>query len=249
MRKTVPLHPRFDDDLDSYVTAAKANVRPSFASAAAITAVGLASLSVAPALNAEIVYTPANQVMYRARTGSSQLPLDLNHDGQVDFNLRLLFETSFSSSRATAGGFILASGNGVSNRAMVTSKSGYESALPLGAAIGSRGRFGHGTPAMASCADFFSRGSFFSGGPWRNVTNRYLGLRFLINGETHYGWARLSVTSGCRYRVTLTGYAYETVPDKPIDTGVFETAPEESSNAPARRETLGELAMGVTRRR
>jgi len=32
-----------------------------------------------------------------------------------------------------------------------------------------------------------------SSGPWKNLENRYLGLKFSIAGRTHYGWVRLSV--------------------------------------------------------
>ena len=65
------------------------------------------------------------------------------------------------------------------------------------------------------------------GGPWANdgngVKNRYLGLKFAIKGKTHYGWARLNVSMTGPLQVnitaTLTGYAYETIPNKPIITG------------------------------
>jgi hypothetical protein len=64
-----------------------------------------------------------------------------------------------------------------------------------------------------------------SGGPWKNVRKRYLGLKFLIKGKTHYGWARLNVTiSGDVINATLTGYAYETVAVKAIITGKTQGA-------------------------
>jgi hypothetical protein len=50
------------------------------------------------------------------------------------------------------------------------------------------------------------------------VTNRYLGLQFIIHGRIHYGWARLSVERA-NLTATLTGYAYETIPNKPIIAG------------------------------
>ena len=57
-------------------------------------------------------------------------------------------------------------------------------------------------------------GSQFHSGEWAYATNRNLGLKFSIQGETHHGWARLSVyvVKGRPYvRSTLTGYAYETI--------------------------------------
>lgn len=56
------------------------------------------------------------------------------------------------------------------------------------------------------------------GGPWYSLkgTTGYLGLSFQLNGETHYGWAQLSVAG---ITATLTGYAYETIPGTAIKAG------------------------------
>jgi hypothetical protein len=71
----------------------------------------------------------------------------------------------------------------------------------------------------------FPRGTGFQG-LWANggkgVKDRYLGFKFAIYGKTHYGWARLNVKVGYSDEVyinaALTGYAYETIPNKPIIT-------------------------------
>ena len=60
-------------------------------------------------------------------------------------------------------------------------------------------------------------------GNWFDVT-AYLGLQFLINGETHYGWAAVDVVFDTSQRpwtfsATLTGYAYETVAGQSIAAG------------------------------
>jgi len=53
---------------------------------------------------------------------------------------------------------------------------------------------------------------------WCGVTDKYLGLRFQITGNTHYGWARLDVSlSGDSY--TLKDYAYNTTPDEALNAG------------------------------
>jgi hypothetical protein len=74
------------------------------------------------------------------------------------------------------------------------------------------------------------------------VKNRYLGIEFMIKGKIHYGWARLSVSvdnDGLDIEGTLTGFAYETIPNKPIITGKTE-GPEEGSNDGANPATLNE---------
>lgn len=63
--------------------------------------------------------------------------------------------------------------------------------------------------------------SCYSGGGgsnWCGVTDKYLGLRFKIGINTHYGWAKLDVSfSADSY--TLKGYAYNTTPDEAIEAG------------------------------
>ena len=72
-----------------------------------------------------------------------------------------------------------------------------------------------------------------SGGSWKNVTKRYLGFKFLIKGKIHYGWARLNVTVTDQVNATLSGYAYQTIPNKAIITGKIGSG-----------ASLGELSRG-----
>jgi len=93
------------------------------------------------------------------------------------------------------------------------------------------------------------------GGSWVNVKNRYLGVKFDIKGQTHFGWVRLNVQVQIPQIITatLTGYAYETVANQAITAG--QTKGTENTNieqpdaalttpspAPA---TLAALALGT----
>ena len=62
----------------------------------------------------------------------------------------------------------------------------------------------------------------------RRVTDRYLGLTFLRNGRTHYGWARLTVSGA--FVAKLTGYAYETIAGKSIIAGQTKGAADDPTN-------------------
>jgi hypothetical protein len=65
-------------------------------------------------------------------------------------------------------------------------------------------------------------GSANGGNSGKGLKNRYLGLRFFINGKLHYRWARVSVfINGGSFSPPpfLTGYAYETIPGKSIIAG------------------------------
>mgnify|MGYP003109825248 CR=1 FL=1 len=55
---------------------------------------------------------------------------------------------------------------------------------------------------------------------WKENIDNYLGLRFFINGNTHYGWARVNVTSVTQW--VIKDYAYNATPNKPILAGQKE---------------------------
>lgn len=68
----------------------------------------------------------------------------------------------------------------------------------------------------------FSIGECFGGDKdcfysWKNKVDMYLGLKFIINGQTHYGWASLEVISPTKWKIK--DYAYNATPDKPILAG------------------------------
>jgi hypothetical protein len=120
----------------------------------------------------------------------------------------------------------------------------YASALFAGVRIGPKGKLHTGTAAMA----WFSYGPGTIGkcrGPWDDVKDRYLGLKFRAKDGLHYGWARLNVTCSISRRKatgTLTGYAYETIPGKSIIAGKTK-GPDVITVQPA---SLGRLAQGAS---
>jgi hypothetical protein len=82
-------------------------------------------------------------------------------------------------------------------------------------------------------------------GNWPNVRNRHLGLKFQIHKKTHYGWARLSVKTSkmpIQMTGTLTGYAYETIPNKPITAGKTKGSDVTTVSS----ASLGHLAAGAS---
>jgi hypothetical protein len=249
-RKTIPLRSLLDNELTSYVAAAKGNASTNrrFV-AAAISVIAVGSISLAPTLHAEIVYTPANKNVGGV-SGWSSLPIDLNNDGTVDVVVSAYEFVSFSSGFHARGE--LAAFGVQGNQVLV--EGSYDDAVPgvMGQRIGfpASARFRFEQDGLM-VSEIHSDGTYSSfnttRGLWLGVTNRYLGIKFLIDGEVHYGWARFS-TDGA---YTLTGYAYETIPDKPIPAGVFETPPEESganSTEGATAGSLGALALGAARR-
>jgi len=203
----------------------------SYALAAAAAGVGLLALT--KPSEAKIVYTPTHQVI----GNGDSYHLDFTGGGRTT----LTFQNKYYSACTTEGSCFpneqlfaqVAEGDQVVHDffGAVAIKSGVE--------IGLKYTFSGGRERMVSLQ---ASRTFSAYGSWINVKNRYLGVRFKIKGELHYGWARLSVQVQPPLTVTatLTGYAYETTPNKPIIAGKTKGA-DGSVEQPA---TLGRLALG-----
>jgi len=227
--------------------------------AAAASAAGVSIMAMAQPSHAEIVYTPTHEAVKIRGT----LALDLNGDGMTDFTFRNNLSSCGSQPPARlatqppecsqhafadlsihpAGTNAVVAGNPINSRV-------WDSALPMGKIVGSQAKFSK-YGSMEFCATNNGRSTYITG-PWANVKNLFVGLQFSIDGQTHYGWARLSVTvkniprQVCATAAVLTGYAYETEPGKPILTGKTSGKDEVSGTAPA-GATLGILATGSAR--
>jgi hypothetical protein len=204
-----------------------------YATAAAAAGVGL--FAATPPTQAEIVFTPAHTTF---TTGT--LFVDLNHDGINDFVLSIY---NFGRDDRRLGALGVTPVNGV----LGYGSTGYPPlALYTGYRIGPRGVFLH---RQAPAANVAATNGTFIGGPFANVTNRFLGLKFKIDGQVHYGWAALNVkavVSGHKpgISVTLLGYAYETIEDTTILSG--QTAASFGTSEPLPQfGTLGMLALGA----
>jgi hypothetical protein len=202
-------------------------------------AAGVSLLALELPAGGKIIYTPAN---VRVRNGHG---IDLNHDGMKDF--------VFVTSGTNHGGFFLGvrpgqPQNQIWGTQVWGENVGFASALRGGAAVGSNQALRANNEVMYGVS-FQTYSSFW--GFWQNVHSRYLGLKFYIHGKAHYGWARLNVKEE---RGTLTGYAYETVPDKAIITGKtrdideisgIEQSGSAASPAIVEPVSLGRLAQGA----
>jgi hypothetical protein len=198
-------------------------------------ATGVGVLALAAPSEAEIVYTATNQVL----NGRNLVTVDFNNDGITDMSFQFLSRGYGAVLSAHAG----------QNHFM----NGYSAAqvLPWGKRIGPMGSF-NAQNVFLEGANYHFGSCVSYGGDWVNKKGFYLGVQFSTGSEIHYGWVRLSISAPCKTggNDLLTGYAYETIPNKPIIAGktsgpVTHVQYNELSPARSQRPTLGMLALGT----
>lgn len=200
--------------------------------------------------------------------------LDLNGDGVDDFRIFLSQYTidmySFNNL------LVFPSARGAD---AVIGADYSASALLRGAKIGPGDRFiptyaGYGIPIEESflCTQNCGQKSGYSFdqgllGRWAGgQPNRFIGVRFKINGKTHYGWVRMTVTVKHKgnghgptgsFSATITEYGYESVPNKACGAGlsgpsvpdaVHSRAVPEQGSVRQAGPSLGMLAAGAAAR-
>jgi len=185
--------------------------------ALAASAAGVSALALAQPAEAKIVYTRAHIVL--PGQSNSWCYLDLNHDGVMDFKFSHGY---FYSTELDEFGTLVSMAPYKRNGNGVMGVNGSASALRAGVKVGPSGRFYRFGRMAFGVGHIQTQSRTHFSGAWANsgngLDNRYVGLQFAIKGKAHYGWARVSV-SAFRFTATLTGYAYETIPNKAIITG------------------------------
>lgn len=217
-------------------------------------AAGVSALALVPPADAKIIYTKTNTPIL----ANTPYDLDVNNDGTTDFVISNVTSGSTGRMRRPPGnhrsyGGVRVKGSGTN--AVVKTKH-FAADLPPNSPVWKRRNFGTGFQKMAYCTNIYTSNTGdhqSSSGPWIDQS-RYLGLKLSISGHTHYGWARLKVwQKGCSFAVTLTGYAYETTPNKLILTGHTKGPDDSSTEVPGASltmptpvpATLGALATGT----
>jgi hypothetical protein len=211
-----------------------------YATAATAAGVGL----LAQTAEAKIIYTPANVSI--PTTGN--VIVDLNHDGVADFALYRFFggEGNRHPEGASTSGLAVAGYQANQIWSVQSRGIGCAAALPSGAKIGPGQPFGEDVDlVLAQGTSNRARTEHCKWGVEHH--GAFLGLKFTISGQTHYGWAHVTVSST---GAVLNGYAYETVANQPILAGKASGPVEqaavslpEASRAP-QPATLGMLARG-----
>jgi hypothetical protein len=229
-----------------------------YCTAAIAAGVGLLALSQTAHANVAIKHVFLS--LGNGNDGSPPVQIDFNNDGVVDvsfnaFGVDYGYGTAASSVRANPqtpklGGGVVIMGVG--------SGGPYVAAQRRGMQVGPSAHFS--SKSVTIERTFESTSNFFSKCPNRHLfgnwpgsnPDRFVGVKFLIHGTTHYGWVRLSLDTtsqnNCAISAAVTAYAFETVANKKISIGSSnpsdETRPRKSAAA-SEIPSLGMLALGA----
>ncbi len=155
----------------------------------------------------------------------SEYLLDLNNDGIKDYKMVTANYLSVSSGVTyDIKGAAVYPLNG--NEVLIdqASSNNYIKALDLNSPIGpNQTIWGYTSSAFILNVELkvtYSGGTYTNElGLWDDVQNKYMGVKFKINNNTHYGWVRMDVNE-TGDSVLIKSYAYHSVPNGAVTAGV-----------------------------
>jgi len=150
--------------------------------------------------NAQVIYTnPADQI------NVSEFSIDFNGDGTIDLDVKAYPGPHGSVARSDID--------------IATGKvQGYNRSLyHLGSALNSSISIG----PSKNFSGTFQNLVYSSYGQWPGKNQKFLGVKFTISGQTHYGWVRLSCSSTAPYKLTVYDYAYQATANTAISSGAL----------------------------
>ncbi|MFI5172290.1 MAG: T9SS type A sorting domain-containing protein [Chitinophagales bacterium] len=168
-----------------------------------------ASILSGTVVESQIIYTDVNPDL--DINLNEEYFIDLNNDGIDDFSLYNfsdagnMIELVYGYSNAAIVGSIAT---------IIGSTVNFASALDAGINVGTGLNWLTGSSTYGAL--WASGPKIGNVGQWDNVTDKYLGLRISIAGNTFYGWARLDAS---HTTITLKDYAYNASPNHNINTG------------------------------
>ena len=166
----------------------------------------------ANSVQSQVIYTDFDpDTLFR----SAAFDVDFDHDGVKDFGIRHLYSSLYHSKYA-----MLSQGpNPARVMAVWTtqwfSPNYYPLNLPAGNPIGPGGPFHNAVGLLARFSP--SSQGFIRLGLFRDTT-AYLGVEFISNGNTYYGWIECAIDSAVD-SIKVMGYAYESTPNQYIIAG------------------------------
>ena len=176
----------------------------------------------------QIQYTDVNPDLTLQASSSDSYPLDFNADASIDL---IIYESEVDTN---LNGFVLTFIGGVVNTLGATEIVGTDSLIfgsnilfvdTIGAGElidGSLGYINSSMPSVFAGAGLRVTATSLntSLGEFQGAQDGYIGVKFDISGNTHYGWVRVNTAEDC-YSLIVKDFAYETTPNTGIIAGDY----------------------------
>jgi len=183
------------------------------------------ALTIGTKAHTEIRYTdidPDKVIPQAENFKTSDVLLDMNNDGTPEFKI-------FQSYSYTYYFYYLYSYNSVRLEPVndglsvinATGDNNYVAALNSNDLISSQQNFG--THHLLGGLSYYETSPI---GQWPDMGSRFMGVKFKIGENIHYGWVRLRVPRNCE-NFTVIDFAYEDVPGKEIKAGQKDYSSQE----------------------
>ena len=203
-----------DEMLKNYLDNAEVLLSNPIKSAKTIIPLGSALLAGMNAMDAQIFYSGTQNVSCALAGATNRCYANIDLAGGNDFEFHRNHVSAMvfiQVDEVNGGGFDLNGFHG-----LVTGGYVYPYANAAGVVIGPAGPWGF----QAGQANSLSDNGFYPNHKWESLpggTTRFLGFRGTKTGNTHYGWIRLTKNGFGNY--TIVDWAYNQVPNAPIETG------------------------------
>jgi len=210
-----------------------------------VAAAGAGLIALAHPAAAEIIYTPSNIPITESFGGLVKTQFDINNDGTPDF----VFSVVSYFTHGLGGAYLQISPGLAANQIVaiqLKSQRVTAAALDAGAQVGPSANFQSSPKGLF--LGFFGLGSqsIIRSGSWLSVETAYLGLKFVVAEEVHYGWARVKFTQpGVFTHASIYGYAYESLPNQPIIAGKQSGSSQDDSQGSTENKATGGMLPAV----
>ena len=171
-----------------------------------------------PALvSGQIIFTDVNP----DSLVSGQYALDLNNDGTPEFRIEHVLE----------GGIDIVQAAGISSQDSIDGfYAGFPQVVGYLHALSSDEIIGSTSNLIEEGVMGGDHALIMEDAEWPDAGSRYLGLKFNISGEAHYGWAKIKISTDY-VGFTVMEYAYNATAGEPINSGIAAVHENASSIA------------------
>lgn len=185
------------------------------------------TIAVAGAANAQIVYTDINPdtVIH----DSLFYNLDMDNNGQPELRFETVTYQLSSGSVQFAVVGVLGNPNNATIGSIYSTSYPFPFSMNNGDSISSTNTNWQAQTINGGVQYLGAVYGSYTYANWLGVNDKYLGVRFRIGTNTHYGWVRLSVSPGAD-TITIKDYAYQTLPGVGITAGQLVGMPKYTDN-------------------